>query len=196
MQISSKPVLRANMKERLKKLPLSCLDTEGAAAARLLRYTPYWDRYETILLFLSASLEINSAPLLETALSQGKNVFVPEIEGSRIRFCRVLHASGPWKEGAFGIREPYARTDILKAEDFPVLVIVPGLAFDIAGNRLGRGKAYYDRFFSEKSVRCFKIGFCTDMQVLPKVPTDPWDVPMNALCTGSRFIPIAEEPSE
>ncbi|MDR1929386.1 MAG: 5-formyltetrahydrofolate cyclo-ligase, partial [Treponema sp.] len=181
---------------RLETLPPSSLGAEGIVAARLLEKAPYWDQYETILLFLSTPLEIDTAPLLALALIGDKKVFAPRTEGKRIRFYRVLNAAGPWKEGPFDIREPEAGAVPLKAGDFPVLVMVPGLAFDRFGNRLGHGRAYYDRFFAEKSGPCLKIGLCADIQILPSVPADPWDVPMDAICTGSRLIPIAQEPSE
>lgn len=178
----------------MKDMPSSLLYDEGAAAVRLLRETSCWNRYETVLLFLSTSREIDTIPLLGVALVRGKKVFAPCIAGGNLRFCRVLSAAGPWKAGPLGIREPAVQADPLMLEDFPAMVIVPGLAFDLAGNRLGYGKAYYDRFFSGQTGPCFKIGLCTDAQILPRIPADPWDVPMDALCTGSRFIPIAELP--
>ncbi|MDR2245675.1 MAG: 5-formyltetrahydrofolate cyclo-ligase [Treponema sp.] len=196
MQINSKPDLRAEMTRRLKMLPPSQLSDEGAAAGRLLRETFRWKRYGTILLFLSTPFEIDTMPLFEAALEEGKKVFAPRTEGGRLRFCRVLSAAGMWKKGPFGIREPPEPAEPLRTQDFPVLAVVPGMAFDRAGNRLGHGKAYYDRFFVEERGPCFKIGFCADMQILPRLPAEPWDVPMDALCTGSRFIPIAEHPSE
>jgi 5-formyltetrahydrofolate cyclo-ligase len=65
--------------------------------------------------------------------------------------------------------------------------MVPGLAFDHAGNRLGHGRAYYDRFFTENPGPCFRVGLCADIQILPAIPADPWDIPVDALCTGSRL---------
>ncbi|MDR2070256.1 MAG: 5-formyltetrahydrofolate cyclo-ligase [Treponema sp.] len=196
MQPNSKPDLRAEVTRRLKILPSSQLHEEGAAAGRLLRETFYWNRYETVLLFLSTPFEIDTIPLLEAAAAQGKKIFVPRTAGGKLLFCRVFGAAGPWKTGSFGIREPPDPAEPLKTQDFPALVVVPGLAFDPAGNRLGHGKAYYDRFFAEAQGPCFKIGFCMDLQVLSRLSADPWDVPVDALCTGSRFILIAEHPGE
>jgi 5-formyltetrahydrofolate cyclo-ligase len=191
MQTGSKEDLRARMKRWMKKLPFSLLHDEGAAAARLLGETFCWSRYETILLFLSTSHEIDTMPLFEAVLEGGKKAFVPVIAGGSLEFCRVPSAAGPWKAGPLGIREPAVQAGLLQPEDFPALVIVPGLAFDQAGSRLGYGKAYYDRFFAGQPGPCFKIGLCTGAQILPCLPADPWDVPMDALCTGSRFIPIS-----
>jgi 5-formyltetrahydrofolate cyclo-ligase len=194
MQTKSKPDLRAEMTRRLKIVHSSQFHDEGMAASQLLWETFRWNRYETVLLFLSTVYEIDTTPLLEAAIARNKKVFVPRTAGGRLTFCRVFSAAAPWEIGPFGIREPPDQAEPLKSRDFPVLVVVPGLAFDLAGNRLGHGKAYYDRFFAETQGGCFKIGFCTDMQVLSHVPADPWDIPMDALCTGSRFILIAEQP--
>jgi 5-formyltetrahydrofolate cyclo-ligase len=65
------------------------------------------------------------------------------------------------------------------------------LAFDREGNRLGRGKGYYDRFFAEldaEGYRYITIGFCMETQVVPRLPRESWDKKMNALCTAAEFI--------
>jgi 5-formyltetrahydrofolate cyclo-ligase len=187
------------MKARLKALPKDELSRDGAAAARRLREAPCWGQYATILSFLSMSTEIDTIPLLEAAFGDQKRVFAPKVEGERLRFCRIRRAQGPWQEGPFGIREPPdpAPEDILKPGDFPALIIVPALAFDPAGNRLGRGRGYYDRFFAETAGPGLRLGFCVDFQVLPQVPADAWDVRMDALCTEKRLIwrPSAWRPA-
>jgi 5-formyltetrahydrofolate cyclo-ligase len=189
MQTGSKADLRAEIKRRLKNAPSSLLRDEGRAAVRLLEETSCWDRYETVLLFLSTSREIDTSPLLEAAVVRGKKVFAPGITEGRLVFSRVPGPAGPWKTGPLGIREPPVQAEPLRTRDFPAMAIVPGLAFDLAGGRLGYGKAYYDRFFAGQTGPCFKIGLCTEAQILPRIPADPWDVPMDALCTGLRFIP-------
>jgi 5-formyltetrahydrofolate cyclo-ligase len=196
MQTNSKADIRTRMKRRLKDMPSSFFHDEGAAASRLLRKTFCWSRYETVLLFLSTPHEIDTMPLLEAVLNGGKKAFVPVMRGDILEFCRILNTAGPWKAGPLDIREPMGKAECLKPEDFPAMVIVPGLAFDLTGNRLGYGKAYYDRFFTGQPGPCFKTGLCTGVQILSHLPADPWDVPMDALCTGSRFIPIAELPSD
>lgn len=161
-----------------------------------MRGASLWSRYGTILLFLSTPGEIDTGYLFEAAVGEGKKIFVPRTRGGRLVFCRVFDPAGPWERGPFGIREPPEKAEPLKPRDFPVLAVVPGLAFDPAGTRLGRGGACYDRFFAGESGPCCKIGFCGERQILPRLPADPWDVPMDALCTGSRFILIAEPPRE
>jgi 5-formyltetrahydrofolate cyclo-ligase len=183
----SKGVLRREIKGRLGALTPECFHEEGQRAASWVSSGSYWHSYQSVLLFLSTGLEIDTRPLLEAAFSGQKRVFVPKITGGGLRFHRVSSPAGPWQEGPFLIREPAGNTEALKPEDGPLLVIVPGLAFDPAGNRLGRGKGYYDRFFAamDGETPAYKtIGLCMEIQVLPRVPGEKWDKRMNALCTG------------
>jgi 5-formyltetrahydrofolate cyclo-ligase len=171
--------------------------TQGTIAAALLRESPYWNRYETLLLFLSLPHEIDTGPLLGMALETGKRVFVPRIEKQapdspgNLMFYRVCSAAGPWAEGPFGIREPLvpaaAVTGPLSAADFPALIIVPGMAFDAQGGRLGRGGGYYDRFLAgmkKAGQEYYTVGLCMPCQLVPQVPMEEWDHKMDALCSG------------
>jgi 5-formyltetrahydrofolate cyclo-ligase len=143
-------------------------------------------------------MEIDTAPLMEAAFSDKKEVYVPKVMGETLLFYRIYSPAGPWYMGAFNIREPAAvkEEDALKPGEF--LVLVPGLAFDPQGGRLGHGKGYYDRFFTGIDVPGVKtgvakknytaLGLCLEVQIVPQVPREPWDKPMDALCTGSSFL--------
>lgn len=191
-----KPALRKEIKGRLKALPAQQFYTEGVQAAARIRSLPQWERYSTMLLFLNDPLEIDTAPLLEGALADKKQVFVPKtVDAHTIRFFHIYTPSGPWRYGAFDIREPETDKieDALKNEDFPALVLVPGVAFDRKGNRMGHGKGYYDRFLAnldEQGLPYFMLGLCMDCQIVPEIPTEVWDKKMQSLCTGSEFIPL------
>lgn len=86
--------------------------------------------------------------------------------------------------GRHGLREP-AQGTVIDPTDLGV-VIVPGLAFDEAGNRLGRGGGFYDRFLA--TTPAFRIGVCFEVQLVPSVPAGPLDVPMDAVVTERRVI--------
>jgi 5-formyltetrahydrofolate cyclo-ligase len=161
-----------------------------------------------MLIFLSIRREIDTLPLLEGALEGGKRVFAPRLEGEKLVFYRIRSAAGPWERGPFGIREPgrdtagafppvspqaSGREAPLLAADFPALILVPGLAFDYAGRRLGRGRGYYDRFLAELEAagRPYRtLGLCTGCQLVPEVPVDGWDKKMDCLCTGEALLSI------
>jgi 5-formyltetrahydrofolate cyclo-ligase len=153
-----------------------------------------WGRYETLLLFLSLPNEIDTQPLLELALGAGKKVFAPRTgaAGGDLAFYRVFSAAGPWAEGPFGIREP-PPLEPLPPDPLPALIIVPGLAFDAQGRRLGRGGGYYDRFLRRTPCRpasCRSIGLCMPCQLVPQVPAEDHDQTVDGLCTGERFFRI------
>jgi 5-formyltetrahydrofolate cyclo-ligase len=196
---TSKQRLRKEIRRRLAALPPGQFSEEGVKALSHLKRLPEWERYGTVLLFLSASREIDTEPLLTLCIARGKKTFAPAVEGGKIRFFRVCSAGGPWRPGSFGLREPDSRgpEDRLGGEDFPALIVVPGLAFDRKGNRLGKGGGYYDRFFAEldapeNTARTnpsgggiyFSLGFCLETQIVPRIPVEAGDKAMDAVCTG------------
>jgi 5-formyltetrahydrofolate cyclo-ligase len=192
--------LRAEIRARLAARPLAYFSAQGTAAGALIRGSFIWKQYETVLLFLSAGREIDTSPILKSALEGGKRVFAPRLAGEGMVFCRVPSAAGPWEEGLFGIPEPPPPGDgaVLSAADFPALVFVPGLAFDAGGGRLGRGGGYYDRFLAglEAAGRPFRAaGLCTGCQLVPEVPADGWDKKVDCLCTGEDIFNARSFPA-
>jgi 5-formyltetrahydrofolate cyclo-ligase len=184
----AKEVLRREIKGRLDALVPEQFYREGVKAAAHIPASFFWSRYQSVLLFLSTRRELDTQPLLNAAFSDHKKVFIPKIEKGRIRFCRLNSPAGPWQYGAFHIREPaWTDQELFKAGDDPALIIVPGLAFDRTGTRLGHGGGYYDRFFAEldkEGVSYSTIGLCLECQVVPRLPREVWDKEMNVLCTG------------
>jgi 5-formyltetrahydrofolate cyclo-ligase len=115
-----------------------------------------------------------------------------------MRFYRAFSAAPEkgWETGAFNIREPEA-AEVFRPSRSPFLVVTPGLAFDRNGGRLGRGRAFYDRFFAElnaggtvpdtggaASATYAACGICLRCQLVDHVPTDARDKPMDAVFTG------------
>ncbi|QQO11100.1 5-formyltetrahydrofolate cyclo-ligase [Breznakiella homolactica] len=210
--MDSKKALRNSMLRRLASLDPGLFRSQGRDAASLISSQKIWLSAETVLLFMAMEQEIDTEPLLARALEGGKRVFIPKVAGPEMRFYRIQSARGPWLCGPYGIREPdpAAPDSDLKPEDFPLLIIVPGVAFDRQGNRLGRGKAYYDRFFASldqrtgtdtprrpaeksRSPNYYTVGLCMDEQVVPAVPADSWDRPMDAICTGSEYVTVVPQ---
>jgi 5-formyltetrahydrofolate cyclo-ligase len=193
----TKQNLRAEIRARLAARPASYFSDQGAAAAALIGRSPVWETAETVFLFLSTIREIDVSPLLALALARGKRAFAPRVAGKTMIFRPVFSAGGPWEKGPFGIPEPGDRGPGPGGDDFPALLIVPGLAFDAAGRRLGRGGAYYDRFLAELETlgRPFRtLGLCTGCQLVPEVPVEAWDKPMDYLCTGEEFFAARRRP--
>ena len=187
---SPKETLREEIKGQLRKVSGEEFRLQGAKAAALLSSSPIWSRHEHLFLFLSMKSEIDTQPLLETALRQGKKVFAPRVEARSLVFCRML--SLEWRKGPFGLREPPLSAAEEKA-GFPALILAPGLAFDREGNRLGRGGGYYDRFFAELD-ECrgeyLALGLCMDFQLVGRVPAEGHDKKVGGVLTGAGLFVV------
>ena len=198
--MSPKEILRGKIKNLSISIPPEDFVFQGEKAAALLRSSPIWPRYSTVFLFLSINSEIDTRPLIETSLRDGKKVFAPRVEADRLVFYRILSPDGPWTKGPFGIRQPEAAkpADMKSADhgsagtgDFPALILTPGMAFDSFLMRLGRGGGYYDRFFSELDAagrQYTALGLCMDYQLVDKVPAGENDKRMNGLLTAKELI--------
>ncbi len=128
-----------------------------------------------VMFYIAFGGEVNTAEMIREAQKIGKVICVPMCSKDKeIMQPAILENHAKLKLGPYGVREP-ATENLLKPEDLD-LVIVPGLAFDKKGNRLGRGKGYYDRFLSRLSNKTHSIGMAFDFQILPLVPTTRHDV--------------------
>jgi len=189
-----KETLRGEMKRRLKETKHEEFKIQGAASAALLRSSHIWSSYAAVFLFLSMNSEIDTRPLLDSALEDGKKVFAPKVSyapngAEKLVFYKITSAENPWEKGAFGIREPATGKEPA-ASDFPALIVVPGLAFDRNGNRLGKGGGFYDRFLGELDAEgCvyIAIGLCMDFQVVDSVPVGEKDKGMHCVLTQNEL---------
>jgi 5-formyltetrahydrofolate cyclo-ligase len=198
--MTEKARFRHSMKHTLSVLDENIFKTQGIEAGKLIVDGSVWKKARSVLLFMSMKSEIDTHFLLEEALSSGKNLFVPRILQDDMAFFKINSLVGPWDKGVFGIFEPkmnqhnqFNPADI----DFPLLIIVPGLAFDKKGHRLGRGKGYYDKFLSK--IRLFSrknsqnvtiMGFCLHEQLVDHVPTEDFDQKVDVICAGNDYIEI------
>jgi 5-formyltetrahydrofolate cyclo-ligase len=193
--IPQKDLLRGIIKKRLKDIPREEFHSQGARAADLFYSSPILARYKTVFLFLSIeNSEIDTIPLLKTALNTGKKVFAPRVEAKGLVFYPVMSAEGPWRKSSLGIKEPLnqdtGNNGAVTHEDFPSLILTPGLAFDREGNRLGRGGGYYDRLFAELDAngrQYTALGFCMDFQLIDQVPFAEHDKKVDGILTGKEL---------
>ena len=124
--------------------------------------------------YVSLPDEVQTGPLITQMLEAGKRVVVPKVQGRRLALSEVKDPARELAPGAFGVLEP---TGALRP--VPVtrldLVLVPGIAFDRRGHRLGRGEGYFDRFLARVPKAIPTIGICYDFQLVDRLPTDPHD---------------------
>ena len=192
-----KAALRREAKARLKAIGP---DERAAASARAaLAATAHasWRGARLVLAFLSMPAEIDTGPVIDAALDAGKRVAVPRMRGDDIEFIELAPGWRDWPRDRWDIPEPPAEIAAISVGDMattPTLALVPGLAFDRAGGRLGRGKGYYDRFLSALSeargglgdgaAPFAAVGLGYAAQLVERAPTDERDMPLDALALG------------
>lgn len=139
---------------------------------------------EKIMCYISFSSEVNTFPMLKRIISDKGSVWVPVIRGNDILAVRIKSLYG-LRKNKFGILEPsHARRE---KEVYFDIIVVPGIAFDKKGNRIGFGKGYYDRFLNKIPAKR-KIALCFDFQILPKLPTSESDQKVEKIITEKGVI--------
>ncbi len=147
----------------------------------LLNLKPLWDA-KTLLMFCPHGGEPDITQLFSWALQGGKNLLLPKVEEEDLRLIRVEDTAS-LSLGTFCILEPSEGEEVRPEEvDFS---LIPGVAFDKEGYRIGYGKGYYDRLFER--LGGIKVGVCYEFQVLEEVPRDDWDMPVDLVVTEEKI---------
>ena len=134
-----------------------------------------YQQAETIYGYLPYTQEVRTVSMLEKAMADGKRVAVPKVYGDEMRFIYITDMSQVEK-GYAGIPEPIADEPI--ANDPKALVLMPGLAFDPQGHRIGYGGGFYDRFLAEEPDHP-TLALCYDFQMLDHLETEEFDIPVD-----------------
>ncbi len=184
-----KSSLRSQLREKIKTLSPIRRTADSSLARRLLEQQSIWKESQTILFFAPLPDELDIWPSLSVALAAGKHVFLPRFdhESNSYTACQIKSPDTDLRLGQFGIREP---TDT--CPEIPLnrldLLLIPGVAFDLHGRRLGRGKGFYDQLLA--TVRGKTCGVAFDEQIVDEVPVEPHDVLLNCILTPSRWIEL------
>ena len=141
-----------------------------------------WQLAHTILLYHALPDEPDLQSLLDEALMQGKQVLLPVVVNDDLVLKR-FKGKESLCEGAFHILEPKGRAFPQSRYREIDLALIPGMAFDYEGHRLGRGKGYYDRLLPRIS-QAYKLGICFPFQLIENVPSEPHDIPVDSVVCG------------
>lgn len=180
-----KDSLRKSLMEKRRALsPAEWLERSKAVQQRLVQEALF-ERARSIALYRALPREVSTSEIHEAAVTASKRIGYPEARSpdQPMRFIRA-GAGVQWSTGLFGFEVPVS-TESLGSGEIEAFVI-PGLAFDRAGRRLGRGAGHYDRTLA--SAPGLRIGLALDFQVLDELPQDPWDVCMDLVVTESEMI--------
>ena len=173
----SKIDLRKNIKALKKQHTSEQLEAQSELILRKLEQHPDFIKAQRIMLYSSLPDEVQTQAFIEKWRHQ-KHIILPTVVGDDI-IPVELAAETEFAVGDFNILEPQ---NIAYTGDFD-LIVVPGVAFDRQGNRLGRGKGYYDRFLCQHRATK-KIGICFDFQLVDNVPIEENDIPMDEIIFG------------
>ena len=187
----AKASLRASLRERLAAVPAAERQRKSETVIERLEELLAEQPIECLLLHRSLPTEVATEALLSAALLRGRRVFAPRVDGARLAFVRVREESR-WRRSVFGVLEPEAGDplDFAEIDRGEAAIVVPGLAFDERGRRLGRGGGHYDRFLRETRAAgaILVVAVAFDLQVVAEVPRDEHDEPVDVIVTESRRI--------
>lgn len=183
-----KQLVREQFRRKVRRKPPAERAADSTALCERLVRSSIWEETRTVLFFAPKHDEPDIWPVLHFVLRQGLTVLLPRLETRRGSYvaCVVRDPAKEVQLGHFGIREPGAG-----CQEHPLnlldLVLVPGVAFDLGGRRLGRGAGYYDRLLSE--VRGTTCGIAFDEQISGELPVEPHDRFVDCILTPTRWLP-------
>ena len=152
------------------------LDDQSKVIIGKLLVHPKVKQAKTVMMYYSLNDEVNTHEAIDRLVAQGKRVVLPAVTGDTTMELRCYEGPKDLMGGFFNIMEPVGKT----FTDFDTIdvAIIPGMGFDTRGNRLGRGKGYYDRFLA-RIPSLYKIGVCFPFQKMPGIPADDNDIMMD-----------------
>ncbi len=170
-----KKELRAFIRKQKRAMTPAQIEEKSRRLGELFAATEVYRQAKTLYGYLPYNQEVRTVPILLQALKDGKQVAVPKVYGEEMRFILIEDLSQVGK-GYAGIPEPIADGPV--AEDATALVLMPGLAFDPQGHRIGYGGGFYDRFLAAQPEHP-TVALCYDFQVLPQLDTEEFDIPVD-----------------
>jgi 5-formyltetrahydrofolate cyclo-ligase len=189
----SKSEIRAQMKDFLATLSEQERHSRSLAACENLIGAKEFRNAQTVMIFMSMAREVETSTLAIKAWQEGKNIAVPRVEWGNKRMEPVeisslevdMQTVGPG--GGGGVREP------VEGKVVPLamidMVVIPGMAFDRRGYRVGRGRGFYDRFLAQQDFQGVRCALCFHEQLMAApLPCEPHDVAMDLIVTDQEVV--------
>ena len=172
-----KTELRREIRARKRAMTEAEIEERSAKLAQLFFASRAYQNAKTIYGYLPYNQEVRTVPMLERALKDGKKVAVPKVCGDEMKFLYLDDLTAVAK-GYAGIPEPIADEPV--AHDETALVLMPGLAFDPQGHRIGYGGGFYDKFLAAEPNHP-TLALCYEFQMLPKLDVEDHDIPVDTV---------------
>lgn len=187
-----KKLIRGKLKSLRAGLPKKEALEKSGGVQKLLFGLPEFQRAKTVSFYVAKEDEVQTERMIKDSLKLGKRVLVPICkESGELALSELLDCDTELEPGSFGVLEPKLTCRRMVPATKAELIVVPGVAFDLSGHRLGRGKGYYDRFLqkvSSSNPGTRFIGLAYEFQVLNDLPHTPGDVPVHKVVTEKRVI--------
>ena len=184
-----KAALRAEVQGRISALDAESHREKSRLAVQRLLDHPLYQNARTILAYNSFRLELSTESLLAACARDGKTLALPRTHSisRRLSVRKITDLSIDTEFSRFGFREPKRSAETILVPEVD-LVVAPGVAFDLSGNRLGRGAGYYDRFFANEGFNAAACALSFECQIIPSIPTLPHDRAMDFIFTEDRTL--------
>jgi len=179
MKILEKEDIRKNLLKKRESLSDEEVLTHSKRITERIKNLEEYKKAQKVLLYYP----IKKEPDITGLMSDEKTFIFPKVSGDELILYEVKELKD-LKEGSFGIKEPASGKETNPEE--VEIALVPGIAFDERGFRIGFGKGYYDRLLSK--VKGVKVGVCYDFQVFKELPVDYWDIPVDLIITQSYIL--------
>lgn len=187
----TKDQLRRIKRRSRRELPAAQQREHGRALATRIQQLPEYRRAQQLAAYWPMWGEIDTRILLSQALAQGKQIYLPVIDGAAMWFCR-WHGETVRQHRRTGMSQTSKSAKRLVNVQRLDLVLVPLVAFDRDGMRMGQGGGYYDRCFARQRHQTFRkptlFGVAHDVQETAEIPVDDWDVPLHGIVTNAEII--------
>jgi 5-formyltetrahydrofolate cyclo-ligase len=185
LQVHAKQELRARMRAVRRVLPLAaCAGRSSRANARVMEL-PEFVRARTVIGYNAMRKELDPTGLLARAASLGKRVGLPRVQDDHLQL-HVYEPSDALEENQLGMLEPLASAPVIDNAEVD-LIVVPALALDAQGYRIGYGRAFYDRLLPAL-VNAFYVGVAYDFQLVPELPKQAHDAAMHCVVSDARTL--------
>jgi 5-formyltetrahydrofolate cyclo-ligase len=183
----AKAALRRQIRQRLKALLPGEREQASASACERLVQQEVWAKARSVLCYAAMAEELDIGALIDHGLAAAKVVALPQFDPAAgiYRACQITTPLSALAVGHFGIVEPGAHCASFALKQLD-LILVPGLAFDLSGHRLGRGRGYYDRLLADTPA--IKCGVAFDEQVQSQIPVETHDVLLDCILTPTRWL--------
>ena len=179
-----KNTIRTLKKQKRNKMTPNEVAFKSKTACRIFLNSQIYRTSKVLMMYMPLGNEVHTQEIIDKAFEDGKVVVVPvtDVDNTDIIPCSISRNTA-FVSGAYSINEPDDKCRI--DENEIDVVLVPGIAFDRNGSRIGFGKGYYDKFLNKTNA--VKVGYCYDFQLMENIPTDEHDVVMDYVVTNMEI---------